>query len=114
MSKRDLSAVGDVAGEVRAMLGTDDLSGASVDHVHRAIYDFLLPSDKTFLEGMAAARSLVKKPGRKPTPAFFEPERPEQADESNSSAMPAARAVVPVMASGSRRRAGNAADLVPA
>ncbi len=56
LSKRDLSAVGDVASEVRAMLGTDDLSKATLDHVHRAIYDFLLPSDKTFLEGMEAAR----------------------------------------------------------
>ena len=66
LSKRDLSAVGDVATEVRAMLGTDDLSKASLDHVHRAIYDFLLPSDKTFLEGMEAARQTGRKSFRKP------------------------------------------------
>jgi len=72
LSKRDLSAVGDVATEVRAMLGTDDLSKASVNHVHRAIYDFLLPSDKTFLEGMETARQMGRKSHRKPAPALLE------------------------------------------
>jgi len=75
LSKRDLSAVGDVADEVRAMLGTEDLSNASADHVHRAIYDFLLPSDKTFLEGMEAARNAGRKSYRKLTPLL--PENPE-------------------------------------
>jgi hypothetical protein len=65
LSKRDLSAVGDVAKEVLAMLGSDDLSLATTDHVHRAIYDFLIPSDKAFLEGMAAARVSSPKPQRK-------------------------------------------------
>jgi hypothetical protein len=55
-----------VADEVRAMLGTDDLSKATLEHVHRAIYDFLLPSDKTFLEGMAAARNTGRKFMSKP------------------------------------------------
>jgi hypothetical protein len=68
LSKRDLSAVGDVADEVRAMLGSDDLSKATWRQVHRAIHEYLLLSDKTFLEGMAAARSLVKR-GRKPASA---------------------------------------------
>lgn len=68
LSKRDLSAVGDVADEVRAMLGSDDLSKATLRQVHRAIHEYLLLSDKTFLEGMAAARSLVKR-GRKPASA---------------------------------------------
>ncbi|HTX21460.1 MAG TPA: ATP-binding protein, partial [Candidatus Aquilonibacter sp.] len=77
LSKRDLSAVGDVAAEVRVMLGTDDLSGASVDHIHRAIYDFLLPSDKTFLEGMAAARQTGRKTFRKAAPVLPEEPAPE-------------------------------------
>jgi len=68
LSKRDLSAVGDVADEVRAMLGSDDLSKATLRQVHRAIHEYLLPSDKTFLEGMAAARSQVRR-GRKTVPA---------------------------------------------
>lgn len=72
LSKRDLSAIGDVASEVCAMLGTDDLSGATLDHVHRAIYDYLLPSDKTFLEGMAAARNTGRK--SKPQPLALLPE----------------------------------------
>jgi hypothetical protein len=66
LSKRDLSAVGDIADEVRVMLGTEDLSMATGDQVHRAIYDFLLPSDKTFLEGMAAARQTGRKSFRSP------------------------------------------------
>jgi hypothetical protein len=66
LSKRDLSAVGDVAGEVRAMLGSENLSLATLKQVHCAIYDYLLPSDKTFLEGMAAARQKAGKSGRKP------------------------------------------------
>jgi hypothetical protein len=70
LSKRDLSAVGDVADEVRAMLGTDDLSKASLDQVHRAIYDFLLPSDKTFLEGMEAARNSGRKSRRMAVPVL--------------------------------------------
>jgi len=70
LSKRDLSAVGDVADEVRAMIGSGDLSRASLDQVHRAIYDFLLPSDKTFLEGMAAARNTGRPSRPKPAPAL--------------------------------------------
>lgn len=86
LSKRDVSAVGDVATEVRVMLGTDDLSKATLNQVHRAIYDFLLPSDKNFLEGMEAARQTGRK--RLPKPAlapleegegrgFAEPLQPE-------------------------------------
>ncbi len=77
LSKRDVSAVGDVADEVRAMLGTNDLSKASLDHVHRAIYDFLLPSDKTFLEGMEAARNAGRKSRRMTVPVFPEATDPE-------------------------------------
>ena len=81
LSKRDLSAVGDVASEVRAMLGTDDLSKATLDHVHSAIYDFLLPSDKTFLEGMAAARQTCRKSFPKTARALPEEPAPEIAPE---------------------------------
>ena len=73
LSKRDLSAVGDVAGEVRAMLGSDDLSLAKPEHIHRAIYDFLVPSISNVVEGMAAARGQIKKPGRRPAPSMQVP-----------------------------------------
>ena len=84
LSKRDLSAVGDVADEVRAMLGNDDLSKATLNQVHKVIHEYLLPSDKTFMEGMAAARSQVRR-GRKPTPAALsvsDPVNQPAADES--------------------------------
>lgn len=109
LSKRDLSAVGDVATEVRAMLGTDDLSNATLKHVHSAIYDFLLPSDKTFLEGMEAARKTGRKPFRKPPLVLPEDALQEPRDESKRAGL----GIVP-MASGLRRRAGQAADLVAA
>jgi hypothetical protein len=118
LSKRDLSAIGDVADEVRVMLGTDDLSKATPDHIHRAIYDFLLPSDKTFLEGMAAARSGVKKPVRKsmqPLPPIEATESAGEApEECRQSAIPPTRGVTPVSVPGSRIRAGNNASLIEA
>jgi hypothetical protein len=61
VSKRDLSAVGDVANEVRYMLGTDDLNQATSLQVHEAIYGHLFPSDKTFSEGMEEARKKERK-----------------------------------------------------
>ena len=121
LSKRDLSAVGDVADEVRAMLGTDDLSQATARHVHRAIHEQLLPSDQTFLEGMAAARSQVKKPVRKAAPAVLPPEPEEAAEEAPEATRPAApvdappaRGVTPGIGAGSRHRIGIAAELTPA
>jgi hypothetical protein len=108
LSKRDLSAVGDVAAEVRAMLGTDDLSNATVDHVHRAIYDFLLPSDKTFLEGMEAARNIGRKSRRKPVPMLPEEPASEPAPEEISpSTMRGSLTLL-----GSRIRVGHEASLI--
>jgi len=113
LSKRDLSAVGDVADEVRAMLGSDDLSKATADHIHRAIYDFLLPSDKTFAEGMAAARSLGRKPGRRSAPAMTEAPAIESAPEELQAA-PSDRSRAPALVPGSRIRDGNEASLIEA
>jgi len=110
LSKRDLSAVGDVADEVRAMLGTEDLSNASADHVYRAIYDFLLPSDKTFLEGMESARNSGRKSSRKPAQPL--PEEP--APESRVEEILPARANGNLPAPGSRLRANPEAPLIAA
>ena len=110
VSKRDLSAVGDVAAEVRAMLGTDDLSKATVGHVHRAIYDHLIPSDETFLEGMKAARNTGRKSQRKPLPTLPEEPAPEPAGEEILPARPRENLTVP----GSRVRAVREASLVEA
>jgi DNA transposition AAA+ family ATPase len=113
LSKRDLSAVGDVASEVRAMLGTDDLSKATLDQVHRAIYDFLLPSDKTFLEGMEAARQSGRKSFRKSAPALPEETLQEPVQPPQEERQSARRGVVPI-ASASRQRAENPAALIVA
>lgn len=118
LSKRDLSAVGDVADEVRAMLGTDDLSKATVHHVDRAIHEFLLPSDDTFLKGMAAVRNHGRKPGRKAAPkapAELEPEN-FQDEETQPAQTHASRAVKPTAESsvGIPRRAGGVQELIKA
>jgi len=113
LSKRDLSAVGDVADEVRAILGSDDLDKATIDHVQRAIYEFLLPSDKTFLEGMAAARQTGTKPFRKPALALPAEALQEPQARALDESSVARRGIVPI-ADGQRRRAGNPAALVAA
>jgi hypothetical protein len=117
VSKRDLSAIGDVASEVRAMLGTDDLSGATLDHVHRAIVDFLLPSDKTFLEGMAAARNTGRKSRPKLAPVLPEATEPEVEPVPAPAArpeFPPARGRGVLIAHGSRPRATSEASLIEA
>jgi hypothetical protein len=110
LSKRDLSAIGDVASEVRAMLGSDDLSKATLDHVHRAIYDFLLPSDKTFLEGMAAARNTGRKHIRKQSPAL--PESPESELMQEENPQPGSRTAA--ITSEPRSRRGDILELAKA
>jgi hypothetical protein len=115
LSKRDLSAVGDVADEVRAMLGTDDLSKATIRHIDRAIHEFLLPSDDTFLKGMAAVRNTGRKHGRKiasNVPEKLEPEN-SQDEESQPASAPATRSIRPAAEIGSDlpRRAGGVLEV---
>lgn len=86
LSKRDLSAVGDVASEVRAMLGTDDLGKVSVEQVHRAITEFLIPSDQAFKVALDTAESSQRKTTRRATPPA--PEQFPAADDSLAPAMP--------------------------
>ena len=131
LSKRDLSAVGDVASEVRALLGTDDLSKTTLEHVLRAIYDFLLPSDKTFQEDMAAARNTGRKSRRMATPilpdsveAQIEPALAGSVGQARGgtgrTSAPVQPECLPVrgrgnlIAHGSRTRAGDVASLVEA
>ena len=78
LTKRDLSAVGDVAAEIRAMLGTEDLGKATVEHVHRAITEFLIPSDQAFRVALDEAESAQRKSSRRPAPAML----PVLADDS--------------------------------
>jgi DNA transposition AAA+ family ATPase len=71
LSRRDLSAVGDVAGEVRAMRGSDDLRNVSAEEVHQAITEFLIPSDLAFKVALDSAELSPRKTSRrKPAPAL--------------------------------------------
>ena len=108
LSKRDLSAVGDVAAEVRAMLGTEDLSRATVAHVHRAITEYLIPSDQAFKVSLDAAES-AQRPGRRrpglaarigtDEPEIMEPERQPASDETTAApTSPRTRGSVPILA----------------
>ncbi|HXB58273.1 MAG TPA: hypothetical protein VNU95_01840 [Candidatus Acidoferrales bacterium] len=81
LSKRDVSAVGDVAAELRVMAGTENLTDVSTEQVHQAIYDFLLPSDRAFMEGMEASRVRSKK-SRKLVSPLPEISDPEAGDET--------------------------------
>jgi hypothetical protein len=126
LSKRDLSAVGDIAAEVRVMLGDEDLSAATLEQVHSAIHEHQLLSDKTFLEDMAAARASIKKPGRKtsvmptmPVPAsapepLHEEQQADVAEETVQPAPPAERNTTPVLSTPPHSRRGTAADLAAA
>jgi hypothetical protein len=70
LSKRDVSAVGDVATELRVMNGKNDLSEVSAEQVNSAIFDFLLPSDKAFVEGMESCLPRSKKMQRREVAAI--------------------------------------------
>lgn len=116
LSKRDLSAVGDVAAEVRSMLGTEDLSMVSVDHVRRVITEFLIPSDRDFLVSLDAAESAQRKTSRRPVPSALplmddesdpiEPtDRPGEAGSQQPSRLEHTRGSQPVLAG---QRAGSA------
>ena len=69
LSKRDLSAVGDVAKEVRVMIGKEELAAVSPDKITRAVHEFLLPSDQAFQAGMEASRMGRKSRRSVPVPA---------------------------------------------
>ena len=116
LSKRDLSAVGDVAEEVRAMLGTDDLSKATIRHIDQAIHEFLLPSDDTFLKGMAAVRNTGRKLGRKIAPKTPAASALENFQDEENQPAPAhvSRAIKPAAEIGADipRRAGGVLELV--
>ena len=128
LSKRDLSAVGDVAAEVRAMLGTEDLSRATVAHVHRAITEFLIPSDQAFKVSLDAAESAQRPGRRRPAPALpiyaDEPEaitaerQPASEETAPAPAMPRTRGSVPLpsleVANPATSRGGLRAVLTPA
>jgi hypothetical protein len=90
LSKRDLSAVGDVVTEVSTMIGADNLGKVSIEQVHKAIYEFLLPSDKAFLEGMEQSRITSRRGARAPVRAVAIPE-PPQDEEPGETVVPHAR-----------------------
>lgn len=54
------------------MLGTENLSKVSVEHVHRAISEFLIPSDQAFKVSLDAAESAQRKTNRRPAPVPLE------------------------------------------
>lgn len=69
-SGRDLSALGDVATELRELLGTSDLSKATFKQVDQIIRENLYPSDNAFLTQMELARKRLPKGQRQPAPAL--------------------------------------------
>jgi DNA transposition AAA+ family ATPase len=74
LSKRDLSAIGDIAAEVRAMTGNDDLSRATVAHVDRAMKEFLMASDLAFDLALVKAEADQRKGRPRPMPPALQVE----------------------------------------
>lgn len=111
LSKRDLSAIGDVAKECRAMLGVEHLDKVSLECVRRAIEDHLIPSDQAFKVALAEAESTQRKPSRRAAPQLA----PEQPDESEAVEVAGQSIEAPEAAEmpGTDRRAGRMAIPAP-
>jgi hypothetical protein len=69
---RDISGLGDVATEARIIAEADGRDTITFEDVERAINDYLMPSDSTFAERMAAPLKGSGK--RRVAPAVAEPE----------------------------------------
>lgn len=61
ISKRDLSAIGDVVDELKVMLDCDTLAKVTHEQVRRAIDERLMPSDDAFIKAVESARGKAGK-----------------------------------------------------
>lgn len=85
MSGRDLSAVGDAAREAKLLAEQDGAKRVAFEHVKRAIYEVLMPSDVPWAEmekkieraPRAQRRGRAAMPAKEPTPAPEPSETPE-------------------------------------
>ena len=82
LSKRDLSAVGDVVREAKLLADEDGASQVTFEHVQRAIYEVLIPSDVPWAE--MEKRLQLRKLGRRATPQApaLEPEASQEPAET--------------------------------
>jgi hypothetical protein len=65
LTKRDLSAVGDVVDEIKALQGRDVLEKVTYEQVTAVIDEHLVPSEKNFIEAITEAEKKVSPRGRK-------------------------------------------------
>lgn len=86
-SGRDLSALGDVATELRELLGTSDFSKATFKQIDQIIQENLYPSDNAFITEMEIARQKLPKGRKQPAPAL--PNRDDSVESEVSQAQPA-------------------------
>ena len=102
LSKRDLSAVGDVVREAKVLAEEDGASRVTFEHVKRAIYEVLIPSDTPWAEMEKQLQN--KKPGSKASqraPAL-EPEADQEPVETRGRNI--SSRLLPGDSSGSRLR----------
>jgi len=59
LTRRDLSAVGDVVDEIKAMQGRDVLAKVTYEEIVRVIDEHLVPSEKNFVEAITEAQERV-------------------------------------------------------
>jgi hypothetical protein len=97
LSKRDLSAVGDAVREAKLLAVEDGASQVTFEHVKRAIYEVLIPSDTPWAE--MEKRIQQRKLGRKAAPQApaFEPEASQEPAETYD------RGLHPLLSPGSAR-----------
>lgn len=102
---RDISGLGDVATEARILAEADGRDTVTFEDVERAINEYLMPSDTTFAERMAAPlKGKGKRRTVEPGPAESETRR-ELSAPLQGALTPHSRAVKPV-ANGNRFSAG--------
>jgi len=78
LSKRDLSAVGDVAEEARLLAEEAGAATVTFEHIETAINDHLIPSDTAFAERLRSAHALAGKTQAEP-PLRVEEHAPDSA-----------------------------------
>ena len=107
LTERDLSAVGDVVDEIKAIQGVDVLSKVTYEQVAQAIDEHLQPSEMNFVEAIKKATAKASKSGRRlPAALLEELERSEESepDEAPKRQRGGDRSEVPIDVETSRTR----------
>lgn len=82
LSKRDLSAIGDVVDEIKAMQGGDTISKVTFEQIREAIEQHLMPSDQAFAEALKATEKTGRNRQTKTEKFFVRDTAPDGSQDS--------------------------------